>query len=73
MGIKAVGFTIRFGFLNALSAWGWFIAIVGCGGAAALQHFGLIEESVARIIYYVAGGLGALGTRVFGFIVFMQA
>ena len=65
MGIKAVGFTIRFGFLNALSAWGWFIAIVGCGGAAALQHFGLIEESVARIIYYVAGGLGALGIFVF--------
>ena len=65
MGIKAVGYTMRFGFKNALSAWGWFIAIVGCGGAAALHHFGIITESVANIIYYIAGGVGALGIFIF--------
>ena len=65
MGIKAVGYTMRFGFKNALSAWGWFIAIVRCGGAAALRHFGIITESVANIIYYVDGGVGALGICIF--------
>ncbi len=65
MAIKAVGYTIRFGFKNALSAWGWFIAIVGCGTGAVLHHFGIIDESVAKIIYYVAGGVGALGIFIF--------
>ena len=63
--LKAVGQTIRFGFKNALAAWGWLILIVGCGGAFALQKFNLIDPSVARIIMYAAGGVGALGIFIF--------
>ncbi|MEG1586065.1 MAG: V-type ATPase 116kDa subunit family protein [Bacteroidales bacterium] len=65
MVLKAVGQTVRFGFKNALSAWGWLIAIVGCGGTFALQHFGFLPASTARILYYVTGGIGALGIFVF--------
>ncbi|MDO5572123.1 MAG: V-type ATPase 116kDa subunit family protein [Bacteroidales bacterium] len=63
--LKAVGQTQRFGFKNALSAWGWLIALVGCGGAFALSSFGYITESTAKIIYYIAGGVGALGIFLF--------
>lgn len=65
MVLKAVGQTVRFGFKNALSAWGWLIAIVGCGGAFGLEKAGIITADVARILYYVTGGLGALGIFVF--------
>lgn len=65
MFIKAISQTIRFGFKNALSAWGWLCAIVGCGGTFALQHFGFIDASIAKILYIVMGVLAALGIFVF--------
>lgn len=65
MVLKAVGQTVRFGFKNALAAWGWLIAIVGVGGAFALEKFEILPADTARIIMYVTGGLGALGIFVF--------
>lgn len=65
MVLKAVGQTVRFGFKNALSAWGWLILIVGCGGSFALQKTGIIQPDLARILMYVTGGLGAVGIFIF--------
>jgi V/A-type H+/Na+-transporting ATPase subunit I len=65
MTIKAVGTTMRFGFKNALSNWGWLLAIVGCGGAFGLQKYGFIPASTAKIIYYIAGGVASLGIFIF--------
>jgi len=65
MTIKAVGTTMRFGFKNALSNWGWLLAIVGCGGAFGLQKYGFIPASTAKIIYYSAGGVASLGIFIF--------
>lgn len=65
MVLKAVGQTVRFGFKNALSAWGWLILIVGCGGSFALQKTGIIQPDLARTLMYVTGGIGALGIFIF--------
>ena len=65
MTIKAIGKSVRFGFFNSLSAWGWLIALVGLGGTYALQKFGIISPSSAKISYYIAGGLAFLGAFVF--------
>lgn len=65
MVLKAIGQTVRFGFKNALAAWGWLILIVGCGGAFALQKFNILAPSTANIIMYAAGGVGALGIFIF--------
>lgn len=65
MVLKAVGQTVRFGFKNALSAWGWLILIVGCGGSFALQKTGIIQSDLARTLMYVTGGIGALGIFIF--------
>lgn len=61
MVIKAVGQTKRFGFKNALSAWGWLIAIGGSVITYALEHFKMITPEMAKILFYVVGGLGAVG------------
>lgn len=65
MVLKAVGQTVRFGFKNALAAWGWLILIVGCGGSFALEKAGLIQPDLARILMYATGGVGALGIFIF--------
>jgi len=64
MFIKAVGQTTRYGFKNALSAWGWLVAIIGGGGTFALQHFGFIPVTLATILYYIIGSLAAIGIFV---------
>ncbi|MGL4292097.1 MAG: V-type ATP synthase subunit I [Bacteroidales bacterium] len=63
--LKAVGQTVRFGFKNALAAWGWLILIAGCGSAFGLEKAGLIGADLARILMYVCAGVGALGIFVF--------
>ena len=65
MFIKAVSQTRRFGFFNALSAWGWFITIVGCGGTFAAEKFLHLDPAVAIILYCVCGGLGSIGIFLF--------
>lgn len=65
MFIKAISQSIRFGFKNALSAWGWLFAIVGCGGTFALQHFGFIDAELAKVLYIVAGSCAVLGIFIF--------
>ena len=65
MFIKAIGQTIRFGFLNSLESWGWLFIIVGCGGSYALMHFGLIPAQIGTVLCYIFGGIGALGVFIF--------
>lgn len=61
MTIKAIGQTIRFGFKNALSTWGWLIAIIGCGGVYGMQKLGVLSQQTATVGYYLTGGIAFLG------------
>lgn len=61
MFIKAIRFTLRYGFAHAIPTWGWISVIVGCGGTAALSMFGFISAGVTQVLYYIFGGLGVLG------------
>jgi len=61
MTIKAIGQTIRFGFKNALSTWGWLVAIIGCGGVFGMQKLGILSQQSATVGYYITGSLAFLG------------
>lgn len=56
--VKAIRYTLRYGLDQAIPTWGWLSIILGCGGAAALQHFGKIDADTARWCYYIFGGIG---------------
>jgi V/A-type H+-transporting ATPase subunit I len=58
--VKAVGSTIRFGLKSSFAAWGWPILLLGCGGAYALETYGLMSPETAKIVMYVTGGIGAV-------------
>lgn len=39
---------------------GWLLIILGCGGTFALSHFNVIDQSTAKIMYYVFGISGGI-------------
>lgn len=61
MVLRVIGSTKRHGFMNSLSHWGWLILIVGCGGVFAAQTMGVLSAEAAKIGFYIAGGVGAVG------------
>lgn len=65
MVLKAVGQTQRFGFKEAIPAWGWLILLGGCGTTFGLSKLGVFDDGVATILYYVFGITGALGIFIF--------
>ncbi|MCR5709791.1 MAG: ATPase V [Bacteroidales bacterium] len=63
--IKATGLTRRFGFREAISAWGWVVLIVGgliVGGLALTQ---VLDEGLTRVAVIVVGILSVLGIFIF--------
>jgi V/A-type H+-transporting ATPase subunit I len=59
--IKALVQTSRFGFKNALGAWGWFL-LVGFGTIIATFMFlNLIPENVSKWALIAIGGIAAIG------------
>ena len=59
--IKALVQTGRFGFKNALGAWGWFL-LVGFGTIVATFMFlNLIPENISKWALIVIGGVAAIG------------
>ena len=65
MTVKAVGFTRRFGFKEAVSAWGWLILIVGGIAIALLALGGIFSPNVTRWAIIVVGALSFLGIFIF--------
>ena len=65
MTVKAVMFTKRFGFREAVSAWGWLIMIVGGISIALLALGGIFSPDVTRWAIIVVGAVSALGIFIF--------
>ena len=65
MTVKAIGYTLRFGFRQTVSAWGWLLLIVGGIVAAFLGIGGLISPEVLKWVIIGIGGISALGIYIF--------
>lgn len=61
MTVKAIGATVRFGFKESLSDWGWLLLVVGFVTLGSLSFFQLIPEQVSYWGFIVVGGISAIG------------
>lgn len=61
MTVKAVGQTVRYGFKESLSAWGWLLLVVGFISTGGLTFFKVISEDVSTWAFIVIGGVAAIG------------
>lgn len=59
--IKAITSTVRFGFMESLSAWGWLIFIVGSIVTGGLWLMKYISDDTALLIFVVIAVISALG------------
>jgi len=59
--IKALVSTVRFGFKNSLSEWGWFIVVVGFVTTGTLMFLNVIPKNVSMWAFIIIGGIGAIG------------
>ncbi len=61
MTVKAIASTVRYGFKESLSAWGWLLLVVGGVIVATLGFFSIIPENVTTWAFYAIGGVSAIG------------
>lgn len=61
MTVKAIGETVRYGFKESLSAWGWLLLVVGFVCIGSLQFFELISTEVSQWAFIGVGGVAAIG------------
>jgi V/A-type H+-transporting ATPase subunit I len=61
MTVKAIGQTVRFGFKESLSAWGWLLLVVGFVCTGGLSFFEVISADVTKWSFIVIGAVAAIG------------
>ena len=61
MVVKAVGSTVRYGFKNSLSAWGWLLLVGGSVTVATLNYLGVLNMETSKMAYMGIGGVSAIG------------
>ena len=61
MSVKAIGSTIRYGFKNALSDWGWLLLVGGSVVVATLTYLGVMDLEVSKMAFIGIGGVSAIG------------
>lgn len=61
MTVKAIGATVRFGFKESLSDWGWLLLVVGFVTLGSLTFFKLIPEQISYWGFIIVGGIAAIG------------
>lgn len=59
--VKAIGQTVRFGFKESLSAWGWLLLVVGFITTGSLSFFKVISEDVSTWAFILIGGIASIG------------
>ena len=64
MTVKAINSTVFYGFKESLSAWGWWLVVVGGVIVGTLSFLSLIPAEVSKWAFIVIGGLGALGIYI---------
>ena len=61
MTVKAIGATVRYGFKESLSDWGWLLLVVGFICTGGLSFMKVISENVSNTAFLVIGGVAAIG------------
>ena len=61
MTVKAVCSTVRYGFKESLSAWGWLLLVVGFVLTGGLSFFEVISENVSTWAFIIIGSISAIG------------
>ena len=59
--VKAIGSTVRYGFKNVLSDWGWWLLVGGSVVVATLNYLGVIDMEVSKMAFIGIGGVSAIG------------
>ena len=61
MTVKAINSTVFFGFKESLSAWGWWLVVVGGVIVGTLTFLSVIPAGISKWVFIAVGGLGAVG------------
>lgn len=61
MTVKAIGSTVRYGFKNSLSEWGWWLLIGGSVVVATLTYLGVIDMEISKMALIGIGAVSAVG------------
>ena len=64
MTVKAINSTFFFGFKESLSAWGWWLVIVGSVIAGTLTFLSVIPAGISKWVFIAIGSVGALGIYI---------
>ena len=64
MTVKAINSTVFFGFRESLSAWGWWLVVVGGVIVGTLTFLSVIPAGISKWVFIAVGGVGALGIYV---------
>lgn len=61
MTVKSICSTVRYGFMNALSDWGWWLLICGSVVTGTLNYLGVIDMDMSKMALIGIGGVAAIG------------
>ncbi|MGN0258042.1 MAG: V-type ATP synthase subunit I [Bacteroides sp.] len=61
MTVKAINSTVFYGFKESLSAWGWWLLIVGSVVVGTLSFLSVIPAEVSKWAFIGVGGVAAIG------------
>ena len=61
MTVKAINSTVFYGFKESLSAWGWWLLVVGSVVVGALSFLSVIPAEVSKWAFIAVGGVAAIG------------
>lgn len=61
MTVKAINVTLFNGFKEAISAWGWWLVVVGGVIVGTLSLLSIIPSDMSQWVYLVVAGVGAVG------------
>ena len=61
MTVKSIGATVRYGFKNALSEWGWLLLVGGSVVVATLTYLGVMDMEMLKMVFIGIGGVSAIG------------
>ena len=64
MTVKAINSTVFYGFKESLSAWGWWLVVVGSVIVGTLTCLSVIPADVSKWVFIAVGGLGAVGIYI---------
>ncbi len=61
MTVKSICTTVRYGFKNALSDWGWWLLVCGSVVVATLNYLGVIDFEMSKMAFIGIGAVSAIG------------